>query len=32
MSEKTQKTIDVIAGIDVAKFVLRYAPELLLGN
>lgn len=31
-SEEIGKTIDVIAGVDVAKFVLRYAPELLLGN
>lgn len=31
-SEEIGKTIDVIAGSDVAKFVLRYAPELLIGN
>ncbi|SFH38895.1 restriction endonuclease [Pontibacter chinhatensis] len=31
-SEETGKTIDLIAGADVAKFVLRYAPELLIGN
>jgi restriction endonuclease Mrr len=31
-SEEIQKTIDVIAGTDVAKFVLRYAPELLIGE
>lgn len=30
-SEETEKTIDLIAGKEVAKFVLRYAPELLLG-
>lgn len=30
--EETGKTIDVIAGNEVAKFVLRYAPELLIGN
>ena len=31
-SEEIGKTIDLIAGVDVAKFVLRYAPELLIGN
>lgn len=31
-SEAIGKTIDVIAGNDVAKFVLRYAPELLIGS
>lgn len=31
-SEETGKTIDVMAGNDVAKFVLRYAPELLIGT
>lgn len=31
-SEEIGKTIDMIAGNDVAKFVLRYAPELLIGN
>lgn len=31
-SEEIGKTIDLIAGKEVAKFVLRYAPELLLGN
>jgi hypothetical protein len=31
-SEEIEKTIDLIAGVDVAKFVLRYAPELLIGN
>jgi len=31
-SEDIGKTIDVIAGNDVAKFVLRYAPELLIGS
>lgn len=31
-SEEIGKTIDVIAGNEVAKFVLRYAPELLIGN
>ena len=30
--EETGKTIDVIAGNEVAKFVLRYAPELLIGK
>jgi restriction endonuclease Mrr len=30
-AEKIGKPIDVIAGNDVAKFVLRYAPELLIG-
>jgi hypothetical protein len=29
-SDEIGKTIDVIAGTDVARFVLRYAPELLL--
>ncbi len=31
-SDEIQKIIDVIAGIDVAKFVIRYAPELLIGE
>ena len=31
-SDSLDKTIDVIAGDDVAKFVLRYAPELLIGE
>lgn len=31
-TEETGKTIDVIAGNEVAKFVLRYAPELLIGK
>jgi len=31
-SEENDKTIDLIAGDDVAKFVLRYAPELLIGT
>lgn len=31
-SEEIGKTIDVIAGDDVARFVLRYAPELLIGR
>jgi restriction endonuclease Mrr len=31
-TEEIGKTIDVIAGNEVAKFVLRYAPELLIGN
>lgn len=31
-SEEIDKTIDVIAGPDVAKFVIRYAPELLIGE
>lgn len=31
-AEEIGKTIDVIAGNDVAKFVLRYAPELLIGQ
>lgn len=30
-SDEIGKNIDVIAGKDVAKFVLRYAPELLIG-
>lgn len=29
--EETGKVIDVIAGPDVARFVIRYAPHLLLG-
>ena len=29
-SEEIDKTIDVIAGANVARFVLRYAPELVL--
>jgi restriction endonuclease Mrr len=31
-SEEIGKTIDMIAGNEVTKFVLRYAPELLIGN
>jgi hypothetical protein len=31
-SETTGKTIDVIAGSDVARFVLRNAPHLLVGR
>ncbi len=31
-SEDIGKIIDVIAGNEVAKFVLRYAPELLIGK
>lgn len=31
-SIETGKTIDLIAGKDLAKFVLRYAPELLVGE
>jgi hypothetical protein len=31
-SEEIGKTIDLIAGDDVAKFVIRYAPEILIGN
>lgn len=31
-TEEIGKTIDVIAGNEVAKFVLRYAPELLIGK
>ena len=31
-SEEIEKIIDVMAGHDVARFVLRYAPEFLLGN
>jgi hypothetical protein len=30
-SERIGKTIDLIAGDDVARFVIRYAPEILLG-
>lgn len=30
--EEIGKPIDLIAGSDVAKFVIRYAPELLVGN
>ena len=30
-SEEINKTIDLIAGADVARFVLRYAPEVLMG-
>lgn len=30
-SEKTGKAIDLIAGDDVARFVIRYAPEMLIG-
>lgn len=31
-TEEIGKTIDIIAGNEVAKFVLRYAPELLIGK
>lgn len=31
-SDEIGKTIDVIAGSDVARFVIRYAPELLIGE
>jgi restriction endonuclease Mrr len=31
-SEEIQKTIDIIAGADVARFVIRYAPEFLIGS
>lgn len=31
-SDEIGKTIDLIAGNEVAKFVLRYAPELLIGD
>jgi restriction endonuclease Mrr len=31
-TEEIGKTIDVIAGNEVTKFVLRYAPELLIGK
>lgn len=31
-SDEIGKPIDIMAGVDVAKFVLRYAPELLIGN
>ncbi|APG25951.1 restriction endonuclease [Syntrophotalea acetylenica] len=31
-SEEIGKTIDLIAGPDVAKFVIRYAPDVLIGN
>jgi len=30
-TEKSGKVIDVIAGDDVARFVIRYAPEVLVG-
>lgn len=30
VSEEIDKTIDLMAGADVARFVLRYAPELVL--
>ncbi len=30
-SEKIGKAIDIIAGSDVARFVIRHAPELLIG-
>lgn len=29
--EETGKVIDVIAGADVARFVIRYAPDMLVG-
>ncbi|MCC5917953.1 MAG: restriction endonuclease [Cryomorphaceae bacterium] len=31
-SEQMGKTIDLIAGDEVARFVLRYAPDLLIGK
>jgi hypothetical protein len=31
-AEDHNTTIDVIAGNDVARFILRYAPDLILGN
>lgn len=31
-SDEIGKTIDLLAGTDVARFVIRYAPELLIGN
>ncbi len=31
MAEQTGKSLDLIAGPDVARFVLRYAPDLLVG-
>lgn len=31
-SDEIGKIIDIIAGNDVAKFVLRYGPELLIGD
>jgi hypothetical protein len=31
-SEEIGKTIDVLAGSDVAKFVLTHAPKLLIGT
>lgn len=30
VSEEMDKTIDLMAGADVARFVLRYAPEMIL--
>ncbi|HKZ40956.1 MAG TPA: restriction endonuclease [Candidatus Hodarchaeales archaeon] len=30
-SDETGKAIDLIAGVDVARFVIRYAPEMLVG-
>lgn len=30
--EETGKVIDVIAGADVARFVIRYAPDMLVGH
>jgi hypothetical protein len=30
-AQKTRKAIDLIAGNDVARFVIRYAPEMLVG-
>ena len=32
MSKKIGKEISIIAGTDVAKFILRYAPDLLIGS
>lgn len=31
-SEEIDKDIDIIAGSDVARFVIRYAPEMLIGK
>jgi len=31
VGDKSGKTIDLISGNDVARFVIRYAPDLLLG-
>jgi len=32
MSEKIKMPIDIIAGVEVANFVIRYAPNLLFGE